>query len=67
MERDPVRAKMVRKAENYRWSSAGAHCRLRQDDVPTRKPSWRKQFEAIGDWSARLAGGDEPETMSRIT
>lgn len=63
VERNPVRAKRVRKAENYRWSSAGAHCQLRQDDVLTTKSSWRKQFEAIGDWSAWLAEGDEPETM----
>lgn len=63
VERNPVRAKLVRKAENYRWSSAGAHCQLRQDPVLTRRTSWRKRFEAIGDWSAWLAEGDEPEEM----
>lgn len=63
VERNPVRARMVRKAENYRWSSAGAHCGLRQDDVLTTKSSWRKQFEAIGDWSAWLAQGDEPQEL----
>ena len=26
VERNPVRAKIVRKAENYRWSSTSAHC-----------------------------------------
>lgn len=63
VERNPVRARMVRKAENYRWSSAGAHCGLRQDDVLTTKSSWRKQFEAIGDWSAWLAEGDAPQQL----
>ena len=63
VERNPVRAKMVRKAENYRWSSAAAHCRVREDEVLTKKPSWRKQFEAIGDWSAWLAEGDAPEQL----
>jgi putative transposase len=63
VERNPVRARMVRKAENYRWSSAGAHCRLMQDDVLTTNSSWRKQFEAIGDWSAWLAQGDEPQEL----
>jgi putative transposase len=63
VERNPVRARMVRKAENYRWSSAGAHCRLRQDDVLTTKTTWRKQFEAVGDWSVWLAQGDEPEKL----
>ena len=63
VERNPVRARMVRKAENYRWSSAGAHCRLMQDDVLTTNSGWRKQFEAIGDWSAWLAQGDEPQEL----
>ena len=63
VERNPVRARMVRKAENYRWSSAAAHCRLMQDNVLTTNSSWRKQFEAIGDWSAWLAQGDEPQEL----
>jgi len=31
VERNPVRAKMVLRGEDYRWSSAAAHC-LRQED-----------------------------------
>jgi putative transposase len=54
----------VRKAENYRWSSAAAHCGLRPDPVLTRKPTWRRQFEGIGDWSAWLAEGDAPERLN---
>lgn len=63
VERNPVRARMVRKAENYRWSSAAAHCGVRQDPVLTQNPFWRKQFESIGDWSAWLAEGDERAKM----
>ena len=63
VERNPVRARMVRKAENYRWSSAAAHCLLMHDEVLTTNSSWRKQFEAIGDWSAWLAQGDEPQEL----
>jgi putative transposase len=63
VERNPVRARMVRKAENYRWSSAAAHCGLRTDPVLTRKPSWRRLFESVGDWSAWLAEGDEPQRL----
>ena len=63
VERNPVRARMVRKAENYRWSSASAHCGLKPDPVLTRKPSWQKQFESIGDWSAWLAEGDETQRL----
>jgi len=63
VERNSVRARMVRKAQNYRWSSAAVHCGLRTDPVLTRKPSWRRQFESIGDWSACLAEGDEPQRL----
>lgn len=63
VERNPVRAKIVRKAENYRWSSASAHCGLKADSLLTRKPSWQRQFESIGDWSAWLAEGDEPQRL----
>ena len=66
VERNPVRAKMVRKAENYRWSSAGGHCGLRPDPLLTEKSYWRKQFEGVGDWSAWLAEGDEPEKLEVI-
>jgi putative transposase len=59
VERNPVRARMVRKAENYPWSSAAAHCGRRNDPVLTTKPFWREQFRARGDWSAWLAEGDE--------
>ena len=63
VERNPVRARIVRKAENYRWSSAAAHCGLRQDPVLTQKRPWLKQLEASGDWSAWLAEGDEPQRL----
>ncbi len=63
VERNPVRARMVRKAENYRWSSASAHCGLRHDATLTDKSAWRRQFEGIGDWSAWLAEGDEPDKL----
>jgi putative transposase len=63
VERNPVRAKIVRKAENYRWSSAATHCGSTPDPVLTRKSSWRRQFAGLGDWSAWLAEGDEPQRL----
>ena len=63
VERNPVRARMVRKAENYRWSSAGAHCGLRDDATLTDKSAWRRKFDRVGDWSAWLAEGDEPDKL----
>jgi putative transposase len=63
VERNPIRARMAKKAENYRWSSASAHCGLNHDALLTTKPTWLKQYESIGDWSAWLAEGDDPENL----
>ena len=51
---------MVRKAENYSWSSAQAHCGRRKDTVLTTNSIWRRQVKDMGEWSAWLAQGDEP-------
>jgi putative transposase len=49
VERNPVRARLVRYAENFRWSSAAGHCGLRtdpliSDDLPALDwvTSWRR-------------------------
>ena len=52
VERNPVRARLVRKAERYPWSSAAAHCGLRADPVPAPLPAQRPP--AAADWSAWL-------------
>jgi len=55
VERNPVRAKRVARAEDYAWSSAAAHCGLGKDPVLTGKKSWAKRLGAIADWSSWLA------------
>jgi len=55
VERNPVRANMVARAEDYLWSSAAAHCGLRRD------PLLSGELETSGfckDWSLWLAEGD---------
>jgi putative transposase len=52
VERNPVRARMVRRAETYAWSSAAAHCGRRADAVLTQAPAWRDLLAAVTDWSA---------------
>ncbi|MCP4492465.1 MAG: transposase [Gammaproteobacteria bacterium] len=64
VERNPVRARLVRKSENYMWSSAAAHCGKREDEILTTKSYWKKQFESIGDWSAWLAERDAEEEIA---
>jgi len=63
VERNPVRARMVKKAENYPWSSAAAHCGLKTDQVLTAERGWWKRFETVGNWSKWLAQGDAPEQL----
>ncbi len=61
VERNPVRAGMEQRAEDYRWSSAAAHCGNRSDDLLNPESGWSKQFAAVHDWSSWLAEGDEME------
>jgi putative transposase len=63
VERNPVRAGMESCAENYRWSSAAAHCGNRSDSLINFESDWRKRFPEIDGWSAWLAEGDETEEI----
>jgi putative transposase len=63
VERNPVRAGMVRRAEDYCWSSAVAHCSNISDSLLNLESGWNKQFKAIEDWSAWLDEGDSAEGM----
>jgi putative transposase len=63
VERNPVRAGIADRAEDFAWSSARAHCGLSSDPVLSRKPPWQRQFERIGNWSAWLAEGDERQSL----
>lgn len=55
VERNPVRAGMVRIAQAYPWSSARGHCGLAADSLLTRDSRWVRMTGGIGDWSAWLA------------
>jgi putative transposase len=66
VERNPVRAGMVERAEDYAWSSAKAHCGASRDPVLTANHRWLQEFRSIGDWSTWLAGCDDPQTLKKI-
>jgi len=66
VERNPVRAGMVGRAEDYRWSSARAHCGLCPDSVLSTGNRWQRLFAGIGDWSAWLAAGDDPQRLDEL-
>ena len=56
VERNPVRARMISRAEDHRWSSAPAHCGLCKDDLLS------SEFPPPGvlnDWSSWLKAEDD--------
>jgi len=42
---------------------AAAHCGLRDDAALSVKAAWRRQCDGVGDWSAWLGQGDEPDRL----
>ena len=66
VERNPVRARMVRKAEDYPWSSAANHCGRADDRVLSKNLRWKKLTEQVDDWSAWLTEGDDPSELTMI-
>jgi len=64
VERNPVRARVVRKAERYRWSSAAAHCHLRADPLLSGD---LELADHVGDWSAWLRDdADDEKIVARL-
>ena len=57
VERNPVRARLVSNAEDYRWSSAGAHVFNTKDPLL----SENLPFLGIDDWAAYLAEDDNKD------
>jgi putative transposase len=66
VERNPVRAGMVRRAEDYRWSSAAAHCGKRSDALINPDADWLRKHLQAQEWSAWLAEGDEEEELRTV-
>ena len=45
--------------KSYRWSSAAAHCGLREDIVLSNKARWKTLPDSIDDWSDWLSVEEE--------
>jgi REP-associated tyrosine transposase len=62
VERNPVRAGLVGRAEDYEWSSARAHVRKEHHPLLTPSP-----FESsVGDWARYLRQKDDPEHVKEF-
>jgi len=64
VERNPVRAGIVQQAEKYPWSSAAAHCGLRDDPLISPIPEALRL--AVPNWSEWLATIEEENILKKI-
>ncbi len=62
VELNPVRANLVKKPQEYRWSSASAHIAVR-DDRPVHVAPL---FEMFGEWSDFLFRGISDEEVEKF-
>ncbi|MCK4623817.1 MAG: transposase, partial [Phycisphaerae bacterium] len=58
VERNPVRAGLVERAEEYPWSSAAAHCGMRKDSLVSGD---LEKSDHVGDWQGWLLDEEEAD------
>src|SRR5215510_12113960 len=63
VERNPVRAGLVQRAEDYSWSSAAARCGLRSDTLISNDLPFLGRIE---DWSGWLSGVESQEELRKV-
>ena len=63
VERNPVRAKLVRRAWRYPWSSAAAHCGKTADETGLLNMKWWADKSRGWDWPACL---QQPQDESEV-
>ena len=57
VELNPVRAGMAFAAQEWRWSSAAAHCMSGAADPMLEMEAWRKRW-TVAEWKAHLTAGE---------
>jgi len=65
-ERNPVRAHMVQRAQDYRWSSAASHCGLRNDTLVATSAIAGGGFPMTIEWMAWLAETGDPPQLDAL-
>ena len=66
VERNPVRAKLVRSAWLYPWSSAGAHVKGVDATGLLDLVAWGRRVGKDSDWRAELRKAQDPEMVDRL-
>jgi putative transposase len=63
VERNPVKAGIVEAAERYEWSSAAAHCGLRDDLLLTRSRPLLIPTESWAEWLSAVETAEQVKRM----
>ena len=66
VERNPVRARMIGRAEDYPWSSARTRCGLGDDPLIRRESAWARHLATVGNWSRWLAMGENSSQLEAL-
>jgi len=65
VERNPVRARLVRKAWRWCWSSASAHCGIEKESDLLDLSSWKKDI-SCSRWKQKLERRDDEKLISEL-
>jgi len=65
VELNPVRTRMVEAAEQWKWSSAAAHCGRQNPDELLEMDRWRKRWTEA-EWQEFLADGESAAEVSAL-
>jgi putative transposase len=65
IERNPVRARLTRKAWRWRWSSASAHCGIEKQSDLLDIPSWKRDM-SFARWRQMLERPDDERLASML-
>jgi len=66
VERNPVRAGMIDRAEDYAWSSAAMHCGLRPDPLVEGRAGLPPGFVDTAEWSDWLKPGEANDLLDEL-
>lgn len=65
VELNPVRAGMVEMAQQWKWSSAAAHCGLTQPDAMLEMKRWSRRWTAA-EWCEFLSRAESPSAVTEL-
>ncbi len=65
VELNPVRARLVTKAEQWKWCSAAAHCGMATADLMLETELWQKRW-TVSEWREYLSAAESPAELTAL-